>query len=195
MGLIGIISGPVIMILLVTSIEVNTKYMLRTNLEVLAERGDLDLEELGSAEPMLDQVRSSPRDIMPRIIVGQRDLWGRFPGYQAGHDKRGRVGDAFRAVGTVHPAHHGRRVTGGRELLGHRLGDAGRDQRCQAVRAGTGPGVAGDHSGMNSAGPNAGATAATGRRMMQRPFIRYCLLSEANRETPVSGREWQVSVR
>ena len=49
MGLIGVIYGPVIMILLVTSIEVYTKYMLRTDLEVLAERGDIDLEELGLA--------------------------------------------------------------------------------------------------------------------------------------------------
>jgi predicted PurR-regulated permease PerM len=49
MGFIGIIYGPVIMILLVTSVEVYTKYMLRSDLEALAEQGGLDLEELGLA--------------------------------------------------------------------------------------------------------------------------------------------------
>jgi predicted PurR-regulated permease PerM len=49
MGLIGALYGPVVMILLVTSIDVYTKYMLRSDLEVLLADGDLDLEELGLA--------------------------------------------------------------------------------------------------------------------------------------------------
>jgi predicted PurR-regulated permease PerM len=49
MGLIGALYGPVIMILLITSIEVYTKYMLRSDLEILLADGDVDLEELGLA--------------------------------------------------------------------------------------------------------------------------------------------------
>jgi predicted PurR-regulated permease PerM len=47
MGLIGALYGPVVMILLVTSIEVYTKYMLRSDLEVLEREGRINLEELG----------------------------------------------------------------------------------------------------------------------------------------------------
>ena len=44
---IGALYGPVILILLVTSIEVYTKYLLRADLEALQEAGRIDLEELG----------------------------------------------------------------------------------------------------------------------------------------------------
>ena len=54
MGLIGALYGPVILILLVTSIEVYTKYLLRSNLEALQEAGRIDLEELGLT-PQADQ--------------------------------------------------------------------------------------------------------------------------------------------
>lgn len=47
MGLIGVIYGPVVMILLVTCIEVYTKFMLRSDLEALEKDGRIDLEELG----------------------------------------------------------------------------------------------------------------------------------------------------
>jgi predicted PurR-regulated permease PerM len=48
MGFIGILYGPVIMILLVTSVEVYAKYIMRSDLEpYLAEDGSLDLEKLG----------------------------------------------------------------------------------------------------------------------------------------------------
>ena len=47
MGIIGALYGPVVMILLVTSIEVYTKYMLRSDLEVLEKEGRINLEELG----------------------------------------------------------------------------------------------------------------------------------------------------
>lgn len=49
MGLIGALYGPVVMILLITSIEVYTKYMLRSDLEILLAEGDLDMEALGLA--------------------------------------------------------------------------------------------------------------------------------------------------
>lgn len=47
MGFIGVIYGPVVMILLVTSIDIYTKYMLRSDLETLQEHGRIDLEVLG----------------------------------------------------------------------------------------------------------------------------------------------------
>jgi hypothetical protein len=49
MGIIGAIYGPVIMILLVTSIDVYTKYILRSDLETLEKQGRIDLKELGLA--------------------------------------------------------------------------------------------------------------------------------------------------
>jgi len=48
MGLIGVIYGPVIMILLVTSIDVYAKYIMRSDLEPFLDAdGSLDLEKLG----------------------------------------------------------------------------------------------------------------------------------------------------
>lgn len=49
LGIIGAIYGPVIMILLVTSIDVYTKYILRSDLETLEKQGRIDLKELGLA--------------------------------------------------------------------------------------------------------------------------------------------------
>lgn len=47
MGIIGALYGPVVMILLVTSIEVYTKYLLRSDLEALDKQGRIDLQALG----------------------------------------------------------------------------------------------------------------------------------------------------
>jgi len=47
MGIIGILYGPVIMILLVTCLEVYTKYILRSDLVLLQQEGRINLEELG----------------------------------------------------------------------------------------------------------------------------------------------------
>ena len=47
MGIIGALYGPVVMILLVTSIDVYTKYLLRSDLEILEREGRIDLKELG----------------------------------------------------------------------------------------------------------------------------------------------------
>jgi len=54
MGIIGALYGPVILILLVTSIDVYSKYLLRSDLETLQEEGRIDLEELGLT-PQADQ--------------------------------------------------------------------------------------------------------------------------------------------
>ena len=69
MGFIGLIYGPVIMILLVTSVEVYGKYIMRTDLEpYLAEDGSLDMEKLGLREREEEQSDSgSTRNIIHRV--------------------------------------------------------------------------------------------------------------------------------
>jgi len=47
LGIVGALYGPVVMILLVTSIDVYSKYLLRSDLEVLDKQGRIDLIELG----------------------------------------------------------------------------------------------------------------------------------------------------
>jgi predicted PurR-regulated permease PerM len=47
LGIVGALYGPVVMILLVTSIDVYSKYLLRSDLEVLEKQGRIDLIELG----------------------------------------------------------------------------------------------------------------------------------------------------
>lgn len=47
LGIVGALYGPVVMILLVTSIDVYSKYLLRSDLEVLDKQGRIDLVELG----------------------------------------------------------------------------------------------------------------------------------------------------
>lgn len=73
LGFIGIIYGPVIMILLVTSLDIYSKYMLRSDLEVLLQGGELDLQELG-LEPADDQAETEPGE----IIAVFRNLANRF---------------------------------------------------------------------------------------------------------------------
>lgn len=76
MGLIGVIYGPVIMILLVTSIEVYTKYMLRSDLETLDEEGRIDLEELGLV-PKEDQEEQEESELLVTML---KNLSARFSG-------------------------------------------------------------------------------------------------------------------
>jgi predicted PurR-regulated permease PerM len=47
LGIVGALYGPVVMILLVTSIDVYTKYLLRSDLEALDQQGRIDLKALG----------------------------------------------------------------------------------------------------------------------------------------------------
>jgi predicted PurR-regulated permease PerM len=49
LGIVGALYGPVVMILLVTSIDVYSKYLLRSDLAVLDQQGRIDLAELGLA--------------------------------------------------------------------------------------------------------------------------------------------------
>ena len=48
LGLVGALYGPVVMILLVTCIDVYSKYLLRSDLEVLDRQGRIDLVVLGA---------------------------------------------------------------------------------------------------------------------------------------------------
>lgn len=47
LGIVGALYGPVVMILLVTSLDVYTKYILRSDLEALDQQGRIDLKALG----------------------------------------------------------------------------------------------------------------------------------------------------
>jgi predicted PurR-regulated permease PerM len=55
MGLIGALYGPVVMILLVTSVDVYTKFMLRSDLERLDQGGHIDLVALGLVDEPGDE--------------------------------------------------------------------------------------------------------------------------------------------
>lgn len=60
MGFIGLIYGPVIMILLVTSIEVYAKYIMRSDLKpFLDEDGSLNMEKLGLREAETDGAKQT----------------------------------------------------------------------------------------------------------------------------------------
>jgi len=67
MGIIGALYGPVILILLVTSIEVYTKYLLRADLEALQEAGHIDLDELGLT-PQADQGEEEGKTMFTNVL-------------------------------------------------------------------------------------------------------------------------------
>ena len=68
MGFIGLIYGPVIMILLVTSLEVYAKYIMRSDLEpFLAEDGSLNMEKLGLRAADEEEQTGSVLNVMQRI--------------------------------------------------------------------------------------------------------------------------------
>jgi len=75
MGFIGLIYGPVIMILLVTSVEVYTKYIMRSDLEpFLADDGSLDMEKLGLRDTV-EENQSGAVNVMHRVanFISRRD--------------------------------------------------------------------------------------------------------------------------
>jgi predicted PurR-regulated permease PerM len=74
MGIIGALYGPVVMILLVTSIDVYTKYLLRSDLEILEKQGRIDLKELGlvpddklADQNLSDMALSAMKNISARL--------------------------------------------------------------------------------------------------------------------------------
>jgi predicted PurR-regulated permease PerM len=74
MGIIGALYGPVIMILLVTSLEVYTKYMLRSDLEVLDQQGRIDLKELG----LVPQDNPENQNIGEMFLTAVKNVSARF---------------------------------------------------------------------------------------------------------------------
>jgi predicted PurR-regulated permease PerM len=82
MGLIGIIYGPVVMILLVTSVDVYSKYMLRSDLEALAERGNLDLEDLGLVPQQEDEEEPEESNMIVGVAKGLAARFRQSPGSQ-----------------------------------------------------------------------------------------------------------------
>lgn len=77
MGLIGVIYGPVIMILLSTSIEVYSKYMLRSDLETLEKNGRIDLKELGLEIEDEDQ---EERSVSQMLVTGVKNFSAKLRG-------------------------------------------------------------------------------------------------------------------
>ncbi|HSQ27957.1 MAG TPA: AI-2E family transporter [Anaerolineales bacterium] len=74
MGIIGALYGPVVMILLVTSIDVYSKYLLRSDLEILDQQGRIDLKELGlihedqpAGENIGDMVVTALKNVSARL--------------------------------------------------------------------------------------------------------------------------------
>jgi predicted PurR-regulated permease PerM len=74
LGIVGALYGPVVMILLVTSIDVYSKYLLRSDLEVLDKQGRIDLKELGlmpeddrAAQNMGQMVLTAVKNISARL--------------------------------------------------------------------------------------------------------------------------------
>jgi predicted PurR-regulated permease PerM len=74
MGIIGALYGPVVMILLVTSIEVYTKYLLRSDLEALDKQGRIDLKELG----LVPQDEQASQPLSEMFVTALKNVSARF---------------------------------------------------------------------------------------------------------------------
>ena len=74
MGFIGLIYGPVIIILLITSLEVYTKYILRSDLEALQEDGRIDLKELG----LVPQENQEDQGMGEMFLTALKNVSARF---------------------------------------------------------------------------------------------------------------------
>lgn len=77
MGFIGVIYGPVIMILLSTRIEVYSKYMLRSELETLEKDGRINLKELGLEIGDEDQ---EERSVSKMLVTGVKNFSAKLRG-------------------------------------------------------------------------------------------------------------------
>jgi len=74
MGIIGALYGPVVMILLVTSIDVYTKYLLRSDLEVLDQQGRIDLKELG----LISCEKQANQNISQMVLTAVKNISARL---------------------------------------------------------------------------------------------------------------------
>jgi predicted PurR-regulated permease PerM len=74
MGIVGALYGPVVMILLVTSIDVYSKYLLRSDLEVLDQRGRIDLKELG----LISDEKQAEQNIGQMVLTAVKNISARL---------------------------------------------------------------------------------------------------------------------
>lgn len=74
LGIIGALYGPVLMILLVTSIDVYTKYMLRSDLETLAKQGRIDLKALG----LVNEDDQQSQNVGAMALTALKNVTARF---------------------------------------------------------------------------------------------------------------------
>jgi len=66
--------GPVVMILLVTSIDVYSKYLLRSDLEVLDKQGRIDLKELG----LITDEKQADQNIGQVVLTAVKNISARL---------------------------------------------------------------------------------------------------------------------
>ena len=74
LGIVGALYGPVVMILLVTSIDVYSKYLLRSDLEVLEKQGRIDLKELG----LMPDEKQAEQNIGQMVLTAVKNVSARL---------------------------------------------------------------------------------------------------------------------
>jgi len=74
LGIVGALYGPVVMILLVTSIDVYSKYLLRSDLEVLDKQGRIDLKELG----LITDEKQADQNIGQVVLTAVKNISARL---------------------------------------------------------------------------------------------------------------------
>jgi len=74
MGIVGALYGPVVMILLVTSIDVYSKYLLRSDLEILDKQGRIDLKELG----LIPEDKEVDQNLGKMVLTAVKNISARF---------------------------------------------------------------------------------------------------------------------
>jgi predicted PurR-regulated permease PerM len=74
LGIVGALYGPVVMILLVTSIDVYSKYLLRSDLEVLDQQGRIDLKELG----LMPDDRRADQNMGQMVLAAVKNISARL---------------------------------------------------------------------------------------------------------------------
>jgi len=74
LGIVGALYGPVVMILLVTSIDVYSKYLLRSDLEVLDKQGRIDLKELG----LMPDDRQADQNMGQMVLTAVKNVSARL---------------------------------------------------------------------------------------------------------------------
>jgi predicted PurR-regulated permease PerM len=74
LGIVGALYGPVVMILLVTSIDVYSKYLLRSDLEILDQQGRIDLVVLG----LKSDDKPADQNISQMVVTAVKNISARL---------------------------------------------------------------------------------------------------------------------